>query len=79
VATAYGFTVSGSGVGSTTFNVGSNGDAFGVANSSTLAVMELLLATDAQAVNGVLYYGNTIRRNEANTVYTAINQGGDIT
>ena len=54
-AAKYGFTVSGYGVGTATFNAGSNGDAFGVANNTTMTVLDLLLATDAQAVNGVLY------------------------
>src|SRR5262249_12535367 len=47
-ATKYGFIVSGNGVGTATFNVGSNGDAFGVANNASLTVMDLLLATDSQ-------------------------------
>jgi hypothetical protein len=78
VATKYGFVVSGDGVGAATWNVGSGGDAFGVDNNSTLTVMDLLLATDAQAINGVLYGGNTTRRNEANAVYSALNQAGAI-
>ena len=44
VAARYGFTVSGNGVGTRRFNVGSNGDAFGVANNNTLTVMDMLLA-----------------------------------
>jgi hypothetical protein len=40
--------------------------------------MDLMLATDAQAVNGLLYNGNATRRNEANTVYSAVNQAGSI-
>ena len=40
--------------------------------------MDLLLATDDQAVGGLLYNGNAARRNEANAVYSAINQAGDI-
>jgi hypothetical protein len=78
VAAPYGFVVSGDGVGTAAVNVGSNGDAFGVANSSTMTVLDLLLATDAQAVNGVLYNGNATKRNEANTVYSAVNQAGGI-
>src|SRR5262249_57981823 len=79
VAAQYGFTVSGNGVGTATINVASNGDAFGVANNTNLTVMDLLLAADAQAVNGVLYNGNTTRRNEANSVFSAVNQAGGIT
>jgi hypothetical protein len=78
VAASYGFTVSGDGAGTATANVGSNGNAFGVANNTTRTVMDLLLAADAQAVNGVLYNGNTTRRNEANNVFSAINQAGGI-
>jgi hypothetical protein len=70
--------VSSDGVGTATVNVGSNGDAFGVANNSTMSVLGLLLATDAQAVNGVLYSGNTTRRNEANSIFSAVNYAGDI-
>jgi hypothetical protein len=49
-----------------------------VANNTTLTVMDLLLATDAQAVNGVLYGGNATRRKEANDVYSALNEGGGL-
>jgi hypothetical protein len=75
VAAHYGFTISDHGVGTATINVGSNGDAFGVANNATLTIMDLLLATDAQAVNGVLYAGSTARRNHANSVYSSVNGG----
>jgi hypothetical protein len=78
VAAQYGFTVQGDGVGTATVNVGSSGDAFGVANNTTMTVMDLLLATDAQAVAGVLYNGNSTRRTEANAVYSALNQSGGI-
>jgi hypothetical protein len=78
VAASYGFTVSGDGAGTATVSVGSNGDAFGVANNTTLTLVDLLRATDAQAVNGILYNGNTTRRNEANNVYSAVNQAGNI-
>jgi hypothetical protein len=77
-AAKYGFTVSGDGVGTATVNVGSNGDAFGVANNTTMTVTDLLLATDAEAVNGGLYNGNTTLRNQANNLYTALNEAGAI-
>jgi Transposase DDE domain group 1 len=77
-AAAYGFTVSGYGVGTATVNVGSSGDAFGVANNTTMTVMDLLLATDDQAIDGLLYGGNAARRNEANAVYSALNQAGGV-
>jgi hypothetical protein len=68
VGAQYGFRVSGEGVGTATVNVGSNGDALGVDNNTFMSVLDLLLATDAQAVNGVLYNGNTTMRNHANNV-----------
>jgi hypothetical protein len=71
-------TVSGDGLGAAGVSVGSDGDALGVANNTTMTVMDLLLATDAQAVNGVLYNGNTTKRAHANDVYTAINQAGGL-
>src|SRR5262249_17772542 len=40
-AAAYGFLVTNGGVGSRTFNVGANGAAFGVADNSSLTVIEL--------------------------------------
>lgn len=78
VGSAYGFIVSGNGVGTATFNVGSSGAAFGVDNNSTLTIMDLLLAADGQAVNGVLYNGNATLRNQANSVFAAINDAGKI-
>jgi hypothetical protein len=77
-AAGYGFTVNATGTGAATWNVGSNGAAFCVADNSTLTVLQLLQAVNNQAVNGVLYNGNTAKRNQANTVFSAINQTGDI-
>jgi hypothetical protein len=77
-AAKYGFTVSGYGVGTATFNVGSNGDGFGLANNTTMTVLDLLLATDSQAGNGLLYNGNTTLRTEGNDVFNALNQAGGI-
>jgi hypothetical protein len=78
VAANYGFTVSGDGVGTATVNVGSNGDAFGVADNTDMTVMDLLLATNDQAVNGLLYGGNATKRAHANNVYGAMNNAGGI-
>jgi hypothetical protein len=78
VGTQYGFLVGGNGVATATYNVGSNGAAFGVANNTVMTVMDILLAADAQAVNGVLYNGDTAKRNMANNVFSAINQAGGI-
>jgi hypothetical protein len=78
VAAQYGFIVSGDGIGTATVNVGSSGDAFGVANNTTMTVMDLLLATNDQAVDGQLYNYNKTRRDEANIVFSAVNEAGQI-
>jgi hypothetical protein len=78
VAAQYGFTVSGYGLGTATVNVCSAGDAFGVANNSMLTVLDLLKATDAQAVNGVLYNGDSAKRSEANSIFSALNEAGGL-
>src|SRR5947209_15901438 len=77
-AAQYGFTVGGDGVGAAGVNVGSDGSAFGVANSTTMTVLDLLKATDMQSVNGVLFGGNTTKRNLANDLFSAINQAGGL-
>jgi uncharacterized delta-60 repeat protein len=77
-ATKYGFKVGGTGLGTDTVSVGSSGDAFGVANYSVMSIMDLLLATDSKAVNGVLFGSNTTKRKEANDIFSAINQDGGI-
>jgi hypothetical protein len=76
--TQYGFSVSGNGVATATYNVGSSGAAFGVANKPVMTVLDLLLAADAQAINGVLYNGDTAKRNMANNVFSAVNQAGGV-
>jgi hypothetical protein len=78
VGTPYGFTVGGNGVATATVNVRSNGAAFGVADDTVMTVMDVLLAADAQAVNGVFYNGDAVRRNKANAVFSAINQAGGL-
>jgi hypothetical protein len=83
VAASYGFEVSEFGLGIATYNVGSSGAAFGVADNSTLTVMDLLLATDRLAVNGVLYYDPdaarmTYLRELAYSLYSTLNQEGAI-
>jgi hypothetical protein len=78
VGAQYGFIVGGNGLATATYNVGSNGASFGVADNTVMTVMDILLAADAQAVNGVLYNGDTVKRNMANNVFSGINQAGDI-
>lgn len=77
-AGGYGFTVSAAGVGASTFDVGSSGAVFGVANNTTLTVMQILQAANNQAVQGRLYDGNRSLDDLANTVFAGINQAGDL-
>lgn len=73
-----GFIVESRGVGTASFDVGTNGAAFGVADGSVLTVMDLLLAVDERALDGVLYVGEPLKRKKANAVFGAINQVGGI-
>jgi hypothetical protein len=87
-AESFGFLVTEHGVGTTTFNVGDSGEAFNVADNSSLAVLDLLFATNNKSWNGVLYDldhdgdadddWETMLRTLANDVYSAINEAGDI-
>jgi SdrD B-like domain len=77
-AVHFGFTVSSTGLGTDTVNVASNGDAFGAANNTSMSVLDLLQAADDQATSGVLYNDNNTKRNEANSVFSALNEAGGI-
>jgi hypothetical protein len=77
-AQAYGFSVSADGLGAYSYNVGSDGAAFGVANNTILNVYDLLQAVNQQAVNGVLYNGNTTLRKQASDLFGALIQAGSI-
>ena len=77
-AASFGFLVTDGGVGTATWNVGDNGAAFGVANYTEMMVIDLLLATDDQAIDGVLYDMDAVLRTMANDVYSDINESGDI-
>ena len=46
VADGYGFNVSATGIGIKTVNIGARGAAFGVADNSTLTIMQILIATN---------------------------------
>jgi hypothetical protein len=85
-AEPFGFVVTATGVGTRTFDVGGSGAAFGVADGSNVAVLDLLLATDARSIDGVLYDldgdGDAdddlegVLRTMANEVFDAINSAG---
>lgn len=73
---AYGFSVSATGLGARSFNVGDDGAAFGVANGTSLNVYELLRAVNQRAVHGVLYNGDAALRQEAADLFDALNSAG---
>lgn len=84
-AISYGFNVSVNGIGASTFNVGSNGSAFGVADDSELTVLDILLATDARTKSSLLFDldgSGTISelervlRSQANDLFSKINELG---
>jgi len=78
-AERYGFTVRGDGTGTSgLFNVGSYGEVFGVANNSTLTVIELLHAVNARTVNGVIANGSLAKRLVIELVFSLVNQVGSI-
>ncbi len=78
VAASYGFLVTDGGVGIATFNIGSSGSAFDVADDTEISILDILLATNDQAVDGMLYDLDAVLRALANEVYSAINEAGDI-
>ncbi len=92
VAASYGFNVTQTGLGTKVVNIGSSGAAFGVSNNTNMTIMSLLLATNnltgARANgysnvydtngDGVLDANEKALRVLANTIYSAINEGGHI-
>jgi hypothetical protein len=94
VATAYGFNVTDTGIGTKIVNVADNGAAFSVVNGSDLTIMQMLLATNDltdQSDNlsgfariydlngdGEVDGAEASLRRLANEVYSAINEQGDI-
>jgi len=42
-----------------------------------MMILDILLATDRRTSGGVLYGGDQLLRNLANTAYTAINESGN--
>jgi hypothetical protein len=88
----YGFVVTEYGLGTSTFNVGDSGEAFGVEDHyDELTVLDLLFAVDDRSWDGVLYDMNrdgdtdddedeleTVYRTLANDVFSAVNEQGDL-
>ena len=86
-AASYGFVVNSVGTSTATYNIGSNGAAFGVANNTVLSIYQILQKTNADARNGILWDldGNgsissieDIYRDMATVVFNNINNAGDI-
>ena len=79
VAASYGFLVTTNGVGAALFNIGDNGmELLGVADYSNVLIMDILQSTNDAVVDGDLYGLDALLRALANQVYTAINEGGDL-
>ena len=77
-AQAYGFKVDAYGLGASSWNVGGNGAAFGVANNTVLNVYQLLQAANAKAVSGVLYGGDPTLMALALNVFDGVNTAGGL-
>src|SRR5207248_7907679 len=65
--------------GQGTFNVGSNGAAFGVANNTILTVGQVLTAVNANfsPTTGLFYGGDSTLTSAANNVLNGINTSGE--
>ena len=81
-AEAFGFAVSETGVGNATFDVGTNGAAFGVSNHATMTVLDVLLTVNQRTRNGLLFdldgsgqitQLESALREMANSVFSSIN------
>ena len=77
-AASYGFKITSTGLGAKTWNVGSNGAAFGVSNYTTLTVRQFLDAANAKAFKGVLCNGSSSLCTVTFNVFDAINNKGGI-
>jgi uncharacterized membrane protein len=71
------FLVTAGGLGASTYDVGDDGAAFGVADHTSLTVLQLLQAADARAVSGRLYDGDTHLQDLAEELFESLNIFGD--
>ena len=90
MAADFGFNVTDSGIGTTVVNVGSSGAAFGfgVPDNTEMTILALLRATNELTAagadliyddgDGVLSDAEKVLRLLANTIYTNINEGGNL-
>ena len=79
-AASFGFNSSRGGTCGKTFNVGTNGAAFGVPNGTTLSISQVLTAANASFTpsTGLFYGGDQTRTSALNNVLNGINTTGDI-
>jgi probable HAF family extracellular repeat protein len=74
--TAYGFSVTSTGLGASFVSLGANGAVFGAPNNVAVTAYYLLLAANNNAVNGVLYSGNSALLQEFLNVVIDLNDTG---
>ena len=74
VASSYGFKVTTTGSGIDSYNVGSNGTAIGLSNSTSYSLVTLLAYADSAASGGF----TTAESNAVTAIFTAINTAGTI-
>ncbi len=77
-APQYGFDATAAGLGAAEFNVGNNGQAFNVANNSTLTVSQMLAVANTKSSNDVLYNNVTSLLVMAYNMFSQINGSGGI-
>jgi hypothetical protein len=86
-ATAYGFSVTSHGLATRTINVTNRGIAFGVADNTTVSIMDLMLAVNARSHNWLLFDENKNGslsnteinyRHLANSLFDEINSAGGL-
>ena len=78
VATRYGFKVSATGAGAKLVNVGNAGSTFGVANNSSLSLLDLLKKVDAKSSCGLPFNGNVWLTCSADGVIRAALEKGQV-
>ena len=71
-AAKYGFNITSGGTGADTYNVGGNGTAIGLLNNTSYTILQLLEQANLDMQNG------TFNANAFNTIFSDINQKGDI-
>jgi hypothetical protein len=74
---SYGIKVTSNGLGSSIFNVGANGAAFGVSNNTNRSVLQLLQGVNTQSTtSGSLYNGSSSLRTMAQNIFGGVNNNG---